>query len=65
MKRIHALAALPLAVLLTLGSGSALAQSDPATAVRDWSKIDTNRDNLISPEEMKAYLEAEWRAARR
>ncbi len=64
MKRIHALAALPLATLLALGSTTALAQTDPA-AVRDWKKIDTNGDHLISPEEMKAYLEAEWRAAKR
>lgn len=25
---------------------------------RDWSKIDTNKDNLVSPEEMEAYLKA-------
>lgn len=25
---------------------------------RDWSKIDTNRDNLISPEEMETWLKA-------
>lgn len=25
---------------------------------RDWSQIDTNKDNLISPEEMEAYLKA-------
>lgn len=25
---------------------------------RDWTKIDTNKDNLVSPEEMEAYLKA-------
>jgi len=25
-------------------------------AVRDWSRVDTNRDNLVSPEEMEKYL---------
>lgn len=25
---------------------------------RDWSKIDTNKDGLISPEEMEKYLAA-------
>lgn len=25
---------------------------------RDWSKVDTNNDGLVSPEEMEAYLQA-------
>ena len=25
---------------------------------RDWSQIDTNRDGLVSPEEMEAWLKA-------
>lgn len=25
---------------------------------RDWSRIDTNRDGLVSPEEMEAWLAA-------
>jgi hypothetical protein len=25
---------------------------------RDWSRIDTNKDGLISPEEMEAWLQA-------
>lgn len=29
-----------------------------APATRDWAQVDTNRDNLISPEEMAAYLQA-------
>ncbi len=28
----------------------------PASALRDWSQIDTNRDHLVSPEEMEKYL---------
>ena len=28
--------------------------------VRDWSKIDTNRDGYIQPEEMEKYLQAAW-----
>lgn len=28
----------------------------PAEGVRDWAAIDKNKDNLISPEEMEAYL---------
>lgn len=27
-------------------------------ATRDWSSIDTNKDHLVSPEEMEAYLKA-------
>jgi hypothetical protein len=25
---------------------------------RDWARIDTNQDHLISPEEMSTYLDA-------
>jgi hypothetical protein len=27
-------------------------------ATRDWAKVDTNKDNLVSPDEMEAYLKA-------
>ena len=27
--------------------------------VRDWAEIDTNKDHLISPEEMETWLNAE------
>ncbi|HZP87983.1 MAG TPA: hypothetical protein VFB54_14295 [Burkholderiales bacterium] len=30
--------------------------------VRDWAAIDTNKDNLISPDEMQKYLESRWNA---
>jgi hypothetical protein len=33
--------------------------------VRDWSKIDTNRDGYIQPEEMEKYLEAVWEHRRK
>ena len=39
------------------GSGSA-GGALGAADVRDWSQVDTNRDNLVSPDEMAAYLKA-------
>ena len=33
--------------------------------VRDWSKIDTNRDGYIQPEEMEKYLQAAWEHRRK
>jgi hypothetical protein len=52
---------------LCAATGLALAQSAPKKAApekapaaaekgRDWSRIDTNKDGLISPEEMEKYL---------
>jgi hypothetical protein len=32
------------------------AATRPST--RDWAQVDTNRDGLVSPEEMEAYLAA-------
>ena len=32
--------------------------SATAPATRNWAKADANRDNLISPEEMEAYIAA-------
>ncbi len=29
-------------------------------SVRDWSAIDTDKDHLISPEEMQKYLHGVW-----
>ena len=37
-------------------AGSTLSSEE----VRDWSKIDTNRDGYIEPEEMEKYLQAAW-----
>lgn len=31
-------------------------------AVRDWSAIDTDKDHLISPEEMQKFLTGVWSA---
>ena len=51
-----------LAVLLALASSMALARQHKQTKsnlqVRNWSQIDTNHDNLISPTEMEKYLAA-------
>ncbi len=35
-----------------------VAAAAPAEAGRDWSRIDTNRDGHVSPEEMEKYLAA-------
>lgn len=37
---------------------ASLATTGAAEKVRDWRAIDTNKDNLISPEEMEAWLKA-------
>ena len=65
---------LMLSIMSTALTGSALAadektkdtneQQTRSTSsteeVRDWSKIDTNRDGYIQPEEMEKYLQAAW-----
>jgi hypothetical protein len=38
----------------------AAAATTPNAQVRDWSAIDTDKDNLISPDEMRKYLESSW-----
>jgi hypothetical protein len=61
------------ATILALASTAALAEKrvDKAdkqavqaqsTEVRDWSKIDTNKDNLVSPEEMEKFLASTWQS---
>ncbi|MFK7963302.1 MAG: hypothetical protein AB8C46_04970 [Burkholderiaceae bacterium] len=48
-----------LAATMTFASSALFAADNSATSeVRDWSEVDTNQDNLVSPEEMEAYLEA-------
>ena len=32
---------------------------------RDWAAIDTDKDNLISPDEMQKYLDGSWAAAKK
>ena len=34
------------------------AKTEPVGQVWDWSKIDTNKDNLIEPDEMEGWLKA-------
>lgn len=61
------------AVVLALASTAALAEMHAgkkttegksaeaqSTEVRDWSKIDTNKDGLVSPEEMEKFLASKW-----
>jgi hypothetical protein len=40
------------------GAGSATGTGAAAPATRDWAQVDTNRDGLVSPDEMAAYLKA-------
>ena len=41
-------------------TGQRAGSTSSSEEVRDWSKIDTNRDGYIQPEEMEKYLEAAW-----
>lgn len=34
-------------------------------ATRDWASIDTNKDNLISPDEMMKHLQEQWAAQKK
>jgi len=36
--------------------GGMASARNTAAATRDWAKVDTNHDHLISPVEMEAYL---------
>ena len=70
---------LVLSIMTTALTGSGLAAAEKAKdtteqragstssseEVRDWSKIDTNRDGYIQPEEMEKYLEAAWEHRRK
>lgn len=48
---------------MVAGTSSTAAQgARAAPAVRDWSAIDTQRDNLITPEEMEKFLQETWAA---
>jgi hypothetical protein len=56
----------PVAKQLTAtGAGTAALGDANKPETRDWAAIDTNRDNLISPEEMEKYLEASWAARKK
>ncbi len=46
-------------LVLAFAAAPALAATgDAKPATRDWSQVDTNRDGLVSPEEMEKYLAA-------
>jgi hypothetical protein len=51
----------PAFVALALVAGSAVAATGKTAKpeTRDWSAVDTNRDGLVSPEEMEAFLAAD------
>lgn len=51
--------------LQATGSGTAVLGSANKPEVRDWAQIDTNKDNLISPDEMERYLQASWAARKK
>jgi hypothetical protein len=51
--------------LMATGSGAATLGASNKPEVRDWAQIDTNKDNLISPDEMQKYLEASWAARKK
>lgn len=51
--------------LQAIGTGAATLGAANKPEVRDWARIDTNRDNLISPDEMQKYLEESWAAQKK
>lgn len=51
--------------LMATGAGTATLGAANKPETRDWAAIDTNRDNLISPDEMEKYLEASWAAQKK
>jgi hypothetical protein len=51
--------------LTATGAGTAAAGAANRSETRDWAKIDSNRDNLISPEEMEKYLQESWAARKK
>jgi hypothetical protein len=54
---IAGMSSLALAATTTAGAAAA---STSAKQTRDWSAIDTNKDNYISPSEMQTYLDKVW-----
>jgi hypothetical protein len=51
--------------LQATGTGAATLGAANKPETRDWAKIDTNRDHLISPDEMQKYLEESWVAQKK
>ncbi len=44
----------------TSPAGDANSKRSGAGGVRDWAVIDTDRDSLISPDEMQKFLDQAW-----
>ena len=52
---------MPLAVLALVSTGAvAGTKTVDGIEVRDWAAIDTDRDHLISPQEMEKHLKDQW-----
>lgn len=51
--------------LTATGVGTAALGAANKPETRDWAAIDSNRDNLVSPDEMQTYLEASWAAQKK
>lgn len=51
--------------LQATGAGTATLGAANKPEVRDWAQIDTNKDNLISPDEMERYLQESWAARKK
>lgn len=51
--------------LQATGTGAATLGAANKPETRDWARIDTNRDHLISPDEMQRYLEQSWAAQKK
>ena len=46
--------------LQATGTGTAMLGAASRPEVRDWAQIDSNKDHLISPDEMERYLQESW-----
>jgi hypothetical protein len=51
--------------LVATGSGAATLGAVDRSEIRDWARIDKDKDHLISPEEMQAYLQESWAARKK
>jgi hypothetical protein len=46
--------------LQATGTGTAMLGAAGKPEVSDWAQIDSNKDNLVSPDEMERYLQESW-----
>ncbi|WP_144289795.1 hypothetical protein [Ideonella sp. A 288] len=51
--------------LQATGAGAATLGAGDRPDVRNWARIDTNNDHLISPDEMEKYLQEIWQARKK